>query len=44
MTKRYETTINEKRKEYESLYMRKATIVKSYNEKVKDLKSKVLEI
>jgi rubrerythrin len=38
MTKRYETAINEKKKEYEQLYLKKATILKSYNEKVKSLR------
>lgn len=44
MTKRYETALNEKKKEYETLYMKKATILKSYNEKVKALRLKGLEI
>lgn len=44
MTKRYETAIFEKKKEYEQLYLRKATILKSYNEKVKALRAKGMEI
>ena len=44
MTKRYETVIVEKRKEYEQLYMRKAQILKSYNEKCRTLRGKGLEI
>jgi len=43
MTKRYETAIAEKKKEYESLYLKKATILKSYNEKIKLLKVKGME-
>ena len=39
MTKRYETVIVEKRKEYEQLYMRKAQILKSYNEKCRTLRA-----
>lgn len=38
MTKRYESAIGEKKKEYESLYLKKAQILKSYNEKVKTLR------
>lgn len=44
MTKRYETAIQEKKKEYESLYYKKAMILKSYNEKIKLLKIKGTEI
>jgi|LauGreDrversion4_2_1035121.scaffolds.fasta_scaffold99471_1 hypothetical protein len=44
MTKRYETAIVDKRKEYENLYMRKAQILKSYNEKCRSLRSKGMEI
>lgn len=44
MTKRYEGAIADKKKEYENLYLRKALIVKSYNEKIKELKHKGLEI
>lgn len=44
MTRRYEAAINEKRREYEQFYMRKAQILKSYNEKVKILRGKGLEI
>ena len=35
MTKRYETALGEKKKEYDSLYMKKAMIIKSYNDKIK---------
>jgi hypothetical protein len=38
MTKRYETALNEKKKEYEALYLKKAQILRSYNEKVKSLR------
>lgn len=34
MTKRYETALAEKKKEYDSLYYKKAMILKSYNEKI----------
>ena len=44
MTKRYESAIGEKKKEYESLYLKKAQILKSYNEKVKTLRQKGMEI
>jgi hypothetical protein len=44
MTKRYESSIAEKRKEYEQLYMKKAQILKSYNEKIRILRSKGIEI
>ena len=44
MTKRYETALTEKKKEYDQLYMKKATILKGYNEKVKALRIKGLEI
>ena len=44
MTKRYEGQIADKKKEYESLYLKKATILKTYNEKVKQLRVKGQEI
>ena len=44
MTKRYETALNEKKKEYEALYLKKAQILRSYNEKVKSLRQKGYEI
>jgi hypothetical protein len=44
MTKKYETAIADKRKEYEQLYYKKAMILKSYNEKIKMLKLKGQEI
>ena len=44
MTKRYEGALGERKREYDALYMKKATILKSYNEKVKALKLKGLEI
>ena len=44
MTKRYESSIIEKKKEYDSLYMKKAMIIKSYNDKIRELKQKGMEI
>lgn len=44
MTKRYESSITEKKKEYDSLYMKKAMIIKSYNDKIRELKQKGMEI
>lgn len=44
MTKRYESAIGEKKREYEGLYLKKAQILKSYNEKVKTLRQKGMEI
>lgn len=44
MTKRCETQISDKRKEYENLYIKKATILKAYNERVRALRTKGLEI
>lgn len=44
MTKRYESAITDKKKEYEGLYLKKAQILKSYNDKVKALRSKGMEI
>jgi hypothetical protein len=35
MTKKYETAITDKKKEYEQLYYKKAMILKGYNEKIK---------
>jgi hypothetical protein len=35
MTKRYETALVEKKKEFDGLYMKKAMIIKGYNEKIK---------
>jgi len=32
MTKKYESALGEKKKEYDSLYYKKAMILKSYNE------------
>ena len=40
MTKRYETALAEKKKEYDNLYYKKAMILKSYNEKIQQLKAK----
>ena len=44
MTKRYEGQLSDKRKEYEQLYIKKATILKGYNERVRALRTKGLEI
>lgn len=44
MTKRYESSITEKKKEYDTLYMKKAMIIKSYNDKIRELKQKGMEI
>ena len=44
MTKRYEVQIADRKKEYEALYLKKATILKSYNEKVRQLRLKGQEI
>jgi hypothetical protein len=40
MNKRYETALAEKKKDYDALYLKKAMILKSYNEKIKQLKNK----
>ena len=40
MTKKYEVTLGEKRREFDELFKRKAMILKSYNEKIKMLKAK----
>jgi len=42
--KKFEATLAEKKKEFEQLYLRKAMILKGYNEKVRQLKAKGLEI
>lgn len=44
MTKKFESTIIEKKKEFDQLYLKKAMILKSYNEKIKVLKVKGQEI
>jgi len=44
MSKRYEVQIADKKKDYETLYLKKATILKSYNDKVKQLRIKGQEI
>jgi hypothetical protein len=44
MTKKYEGAITDKKKEFDQLFMRKAMILKSYNEKIKMLKAKGQEI
>ena len=44
MTKRFESAILEKKKDYDNLYVKKAMIVKSYNDKMKELRAKGLEI
>jgi hypothetical protein len=44
MSKKYETTIQDKKKEYDGLFYKKAMILKSYNEKIKQLKAKGGEI
>lgn len=44
MTKRHDASMGERRKEYEQLYLKKATILKSYNERCKSLRAKALEI
>lgn len=35
MSKKYESTVAEKKKEYDQLFYKKAMILKSYNEKIK---------
>jgi hypothetical protein len=35
MTKKYETAITDKKKEYEQLYYKKAMILKGYSDKIK---------
>ncbi len=44
MSKKYETTIQDKKKEFDSLFYKKAMILKSYNEKLKQQKTKGGEI
>ena len=44
MTKKYEGAIADKKKEFDQLFLRKAMILKSYNEKIKMLKAKGQEI
>lgn len=44
MTKKFEGAITEKKKEFDQLYMKKAMILKSYNEKIKMLRIKGQEI
>lgn len=44
MTKRYEGAIAERKREYEAMYLRKAQILKGYNEKVRALRGKGIEI
>lgn len=44
MSKRYETALTDKKKEFDALYMKKAMILKSYNEKIRQLKNKGQEI
>ena len=44
MTKKFEGAISEKKKEFDQLYMKKAMILKSYNEKIKMLRIKGQEI
>jgi hypothetical protein len=40
MTKKYESALAERKKEFDQLYYRKAMILKSFNEKIKLLKIK----
>jgi hypothetical protein len=35
MTKKYEVAIADKKKEFDSLFLKKAMILKSYNEKIR---------
>lgn len=44
MTKKYESAIAEKKKDFDNLYYKKAMILKSFNEKIKQLKGKGEEI
>ena len=44
LTKRYEVQIAEKKKEYDALYLKKAQILKAYNEKIRMLRTKGSEI
>jgi hypothetical protein len=40
LTKRYEVQIADKKKEYDALYLKKAQILKAYNEKIRMLRTK----
>lgn len=40
MNKKYETALLDKKKEFDALYLKKAMILKSYNDKIRILKSK----
>lgn len=40
MTKKYETVLHDKKKEFDQLYLKKAMILKEYNEKIKHLRQK----
>ena len=44
MTKKYETSLADKKKDFDNLYYKKAMILKSYNDKIKQLKGKGEEI
>ncbi len=44
MTKRHEALLAEKKKEFDNLYYRKATILKTYNDKIQQLRRKGQEI
>lgn len=44
MSKKYETTLADKKKEFDQLYVRKAMILKAYKDKVSQLKDKGHEI
>ena len=44
MSKKYEKSLEDKKKEFDSLYMKKAMILKSYNDKIRQLKYKGQEI
>jgi len=44
MNKKYESTLAAKKKEFDQLYYKKASILKSYNEKIKALRGKGQEI
>jgi hypothetical protein len=35
MTKKYEKALDEKKKEFDGLYLKKAMILKSYNDKIR---------
>ena len=40
MTKKYETILTEKKKEFDGLYLKKALILKDYNVKISQLRKK----